>query len=550
MKVAEYLIKRLEEIGIENIFGVQNEFNQAILDVIENNKNLNFVGCTNILNAGYAADGYAREKGYGAVVSSYGSDEMNVLNAILGCYEEQIPVIHIVGTPLLENISYKFQEMYKNITETTAFLNRDNAKVEIDRVLKIFLKEKKPVYIAIPADVVEKEMSIKKVDYSWNTDAEALNVVVNLIAEKIRKSKKPMVISDILVKRFNAAKEYQNFIEKTGLLASNLLGGVNLINSELKNNLGTYFSKYYNPKVLKNLEDADCLIEIGCVYSGIYPYKLEIPNKFNSKIIIQGTYVVLDGIKYDDIKMSDLLASLAEKIEYKEIEISEISVDESAKTIEADNNLSLENLFYRLQMFLKQDYVLLVDSSLLRFGIVPMSFSNRSEILFQVSCSSTGWATPASFGVALANQDKKVVLLTDKISHQASVIELGNMLKQGQSLIVITVNDKVTTNREASININFSKLSRSFEDDIWSTRVENLEDFDKALKVTQILKKLSYIEVCMESSETLKIFEEVSKDYNCELKKKISKINNNLEDIKLSEDNMGYETKVHESLKD
>ena len=99
IKVIDYLIKQLESIGITDIFGLPGDFNFNIIEAIERNKNTNWIGCTNELNAGYAADGYARVKGYGALVTTFGVGELSAMNAIAGSYAEYIPVIKIVGIP-------------------------------------------------------------------------------------------------------------------------------------------------------------------------------------------------------------------------------------------------------------------------------------------------------------------------------------------------------------------------------------------------------------------------------------------------------------------
>ena len=75
MNVIEYLIKNLENLGITDVFGVAGDYNFDILYAIENNPKIKFYNCTNELNAGYAADGYARQKGYGALVTTYGVGE-------------------------------------------------------------------------------------------------------------------------------------------------------------------------------------------------------------------------------------------------------------------------------------------------------------------------------------------------------------------------------------------------------------------------------------------------------------------------------------------
>ena len=68
------------------------------LDYLPKN-GLQWVGNCNELNAGYAADGYARVKGISAMITTFGVGELSALNAIAGSYAEYVPVIHIVGTP-------------------------------------------------------------------------------------------------------------------------------------------------------------------------------------------------------------------------------------------------------------------------------------------------------------------------------------------------------------------------------------------------------------------------------------------------------------------
>ncbi|EFJ21810.1 hypothetical protein SELMODRAFT_417071 [Selaginella moellendorffii] len=85
------------EIGVTDLFGVPGDFNLLLLDELIAEPRLNFVGCCNELNAGYAADGYARAKGVGACVVTFTVGGLSVTNAIAGSYSENLPVICIVG---------------------------------------------------------------------------------------------------------------------------------------------------------------------------------------------------------------------------------------------------------------------------------------------------------------------------------------------------------------------------------------------------------------------------------------------------------------------
>lgn len=60
--VSNYLLDRLAQIGIRHFFGVPGDYNLQFLDHIIDHQHITWVGCTNELNAAYAADGYARCK--------------------------------------------------------------------------------------------------------------------------------------------------------------------------------------------------------------------------------------------------------------------------------------------------------------------------------------------------------------------------------------------------------------------------------------------------------------------------------------------------------
>ncbi|GAU35093.1 hypothetical protein TSUD_161970 [Trifolium subterraneum] len=97
--LGRHLAWRLIEIGITDIFSVPGDFNLTLLDHLIAEPKLNVIGCCNELNAGYAADGYARSRGVGACVVTFTVGGLSVLNAIAGAYSENLPLICIVGGP-------------------------------------------------------------------------------------------------------------------------------------------------------------------------------------------------------------------------------------------------------------------------------------------------------------------------------------------------------------------------------------------------------------------------------------------------------------------
>ena len=99
--VIELVLGRLKEIGVDDIFGVPGDFAFPVQDAIVEHPAINWIGCCNELNAAYAADGYARMRGVGAVSTTYGVGELSAISAVGGSYAEHLPVLHLSGMPNL-----------------------------------------------------------------------------------------------------------------------------------------------------------------------------------------------------------------------------------------------------------------------------------------------------------------------------------------------------------------------------------------------------------------------------------------------------------------
>jgi len=60
--ISRYLLHRLKEVGVDHLFDVPGDYVLDFLDAVVASP-IRWIGTCNELNAGYAADGYARIKG-------------------------------------------------------------------------------------------------------------------------------------------------------------------------------------------------------------------------------------------------------------------------------------------------------------------------------------------------------------------------------------------------------------------------------------------------------------------------------------------------------
>src|SRR5205085_6303420 len=121
--------------------------------------------------AGFAADAYARINGISLVCVTYCVGGLNVLNAIAGAYAEKSPVVVISGAPgrkdrekdpLLHHKVKTFEtqrRVYDEVTvASTVLLDEERAAYEIVRCVEACLRHKRPVYIEVPHDMVDREI--------------------------------------------------------------------------------------------------------------------------------------------------------------------------------------------------------------------------------------------------------------------------------------------------------------------------------------------------------------------------------------------------------
>ena len=82
--VIQYVLSRLSEIGVKDVFGVPGDYAFPVNDAICADKNMRFIGSCNEINAAYSADGYARVKGLAAINTTYGPGELNAISGVAG----------------------------------------------------------------------------------------------------------------------------------------------------------------------------------------------------------------------------------------------------------------------------------------------------------------------------------------------------------------------------------------------------------------------------------------------------------------------------------
>ncbi|EDV2567239.1 TPA: alpha-keto acid decarboxylase family protein [Salmonella enterica] len=454
--VADYLLDRLAGCGIGHLFGVPGDYNLQFLDHVIDHPTLRWVGCANELNAAYAADGYARMSGAGALLTTFGVGELSAINGIAGSYAEYVPVLHIVGAPcsaaqqrgelmhhtLGDGDFRHFYRMSQAISAASAILDEQNACFEIDRVLGEMLAARRPGYIMLPADVAKKT-AIPPSQALTLPVHEAQSGVETAFRYHARQclmnSRRIALLADFLAGRFGLRPLLQRWMAETPIAHATLLMGKGLFNEQHPNFVGTYSAGASSKEVRQAIEDADRVICVGTRFVDTLTagFTQQLPAERTLEI---QPYASRIGETWFNLPMAQAVSTLRELC--LECAFAPPPTRSAGQPVRIDKGeLTQESFWQTLQQYLKPGDIVLVDQGTAAFGAAALSLPDGAEVVVQPLWGSIGYSLPAAFGAQTACPDRRVILIIGDGAAQLTIQEMGSMLRDGQAPVILLLNN-------------------------------------------------------------------------------------------------------------
>ncbi|MEA1344278.1 alpha-keto acid decarboxylase family protein [Salmonella enterica] len=454
--VADYLLDRLAGCGIGHLFGVPGDYNLQFLDHVIDHPTLRWVGCANELNAAYAADGYARMSGAGALLTTFGVGELSAINGIAGSYAEYVPVLHIVGAPcsaaqqrdelmhhtLGDGDFRHFYRMSQAISAASAILDEQNACFEIDRVLGEMLAARRPGYIMLPADVAKKT-AIPPTQALALPVHEAQSGVETAFRYHARQclmnSRRIALLADFLAGRFGLRPLLQRWMAETPIAHATLLMGKGLFDEQHPNFVGTYSAGASSKEVRQAIEDADRVICVGTRFVDTLTagFTQQLPAERTLEI---QPYASRIGETWFNLPMAQAVSTLRELC--LECAFAPPPTRSAGQPVRIDKGeLTQESFWQTLQQYLKPGDIILVDQGTASYGAAALSLPDGAEVVVQPLWGSIGYSLPAAFGAQTACPDRRVILIIGDGAAQLTIQEMGSMLRDGQAPVILLLNN-------------------------------------------------------------------------------------------------------------
>ncbi|KAF8402611.1 hypothetical protein HHK36_010700 [Tetracentron sinense] len=541
--LGRHLARRLVQVGISDVFSVPGDFNLTLLDNLMAEPGLKLVGCCNELNAGYAADGYARCHGVAACAVTFTVGGFSVLNAIAGAYSENLPAICIVGAPnsndygsshILHHtigLSDFTQELrcFQNVTcyqvyfILFCFFLVSNAHETIDTAISMALKETKPVYISVCCNlptIPHPTFSRKPVPF-FLSPRMGLEAAVEATAQFLSKAMKPVMVGGPKLRVAKACDVFIELADACGYAIAAMPSAKGLVPEHHSRFIGTYWGTVSTAYCCEIVESADAYLFAGPLFndSSSVGYTLQL-SKEKMVIVQPDRVVVANGPTFGCILVKDFLQALAKRL------LRNTTAYENYHRIHVPDGLPLQCdpkealrvniLFKHIQGMLSGDPAMIAETGDSWFNCLKLKLPEGCGFEFQMQYASIGWSVGATLGYAQATMDKRVIACIGDGSFWVTVQDVSMMLRNGQNSIIFLINNGGYT-IEVEIhdgpynvikNWNYTGLVDAIhngEGKCWTTKVQCEEELIEAIETAMGAKDcLCFIEVIVHKDDTSK----------------------------------------------
>jgi pyruvate decarboxylase len=462
--VGSYLAARLSQIGLRHHFAVAGDYNLVLLDELLTNKNLKQVYCSNELNCGYSAEGYARACGAAAAVVTFSVGALSAFNAIGSAYAENLPVILVSGAPntndratehLLHHtlgthdFSYQLEIAKKITCAAVSITAAVDAPDQIDFGIRTALRERKPAYIEIACNISAAPCAapgpISAVISEEPSDSASLKAAVAAAAEFLRGRRKPVLLIGSKLRAAGAEKEAVELADALGCAVAVMAAAKSFFPEDHPQFAGIYWGEISAPGAREIVDWSDAVVCIGTIFNDYSTVGWTAMPSGPDVLTADQNRIHLKGYDFSRIHLRDFLSALAHAVEKRDetmIEYRRIrSAPQPEKAAQPDAKLMRAEVVRQIRPLVTADATVIVETGDSWFNGMTLKLPGGARFEIEMQWGSIGWSVPATFGYAMGAPDRRVIALIGDGSFQLTAQEVAQMIRQKLPVIIFLMNN-------------------------------------------------------------------------------------------------------------
>jgi indolepyruvate decarboxylase len=467
MTLSEYLFARLRELGVGHTFGIPGDF-VLPLYAAQEKAGMPTVVCAHEPGVGFAADAYARFRGLGVAIVTYGPGALNTLNPVACAYAEQSPLLVVSGAPEmslrrpglhLHHVIKDFESqlrIYREVTVDAAVLaDPEGAPETIDRVLRNIIASKRPGYLEVPRDRVSSVVAepsgplmVGPGPEKARQAAGAIEELVSEIGAMLAAARRPALYVGVGIRRHGLTDAVVRLAERLRVpVVTDLLGKASFPESHPQF-AGIYLGALGEPGVRTLLDESDCVLGIGVVATdlgtGFWTQRIDPM----ARVMIDTDEVQVRYHRYEGVPMVDVVEALGERLPASDRPLPAVQgsgvVPGMAAAVTGSPNEPPAGVLRVAEVI---EVLRTLDQSLYSFVTDVgdswfIGLELRADVFVAAGFySSMGFAVPAALGAGLADPGRRPLVIVGDGAFQMTGTELAKHVELGLRPIVILLNN-------------------------------------------------------------------------------------------------------------
>lgn len=479
--VASYLLTRLKQLGLDKVFQVPGDYVAEFMNALEKFEGIEAIGDVNELGAGYAADGYARLKGIGAISVQYGVGTMSALNAVAGSYVERNPVVVITASPTTKNRVTIQQtgvlfhhstgnlntdrNIFANVTVAAEILsNKDDALQQIDQALVAAITHRRPIYLEAYQNIWGEECPVPQGQLTPQvvpSQEDSLKAILSVALERLNKAQRPVILLGVEIARFGLQSEVRELLECSGLPYTTTTLGKTVIDEEFGRFIGTYADGASIPATNEYMEKADCILALGTILTDDYLNMLD--NQFEQMIVVDVESARIGYQHYQNIQLAEFISTLNQNISKEcqyprqDIALPLLPARRPIDPTSLKESLDYQHFFdifydHLIEFNLRDSTHLILGESSSLYQAARLTGLPQDSFIANAAWGSLGHETGCAAGVSYAS-DKRAMVVAGDGGFMMMCQALSTIQRYQRNAVVFVMSNEVYAIEQSFVNI-------------------------------------------------------------------------------------------------
>jgi acetolactate synthase-1/2/3 large subunit/sulfoacetaldehyde acetyltransferase len=472
LSVGRAVVDVLKAEGVRHVFGIVGSTFLDVLDVLHDDRSVQYVNVRHEQGGAFMADGLARVTGRPAVcLVTSGPGATNLVTGVAGAYVAHSPVVAIAGgSPLALQGRDAFQELdlvavFRPVTKLSIQVTRPE---RVPEVLRLAFRtatagRKGPVFVDIPRDVLNDQVirgDIGAPEHYRPTHAqpphpEAIRAAARLLAQ----AERPLLLAGGGVTWADATDLIARLARQHGLPSVTAYGRNDAVPNDEPLYVGP-LGRAGSHEAAEACRRADLLLVVGSrlgQFTSFYDARYVQPGTALVQIDIDGrdigrVYPVAVGIQAD---ARETLTALLDVLAQARVGQTSEAWQQEARELRARRHARLQGegaldavpvkpqrVYAELRRALPPDTIVTLDAGAApAYGYDRLHFTRPRTFLTPLDLGGLGFAFPAALGAKLGRPDAPALAIHGDGGFLMNAQELETAVRHGIAAVALVLNN-------------------------------------------------------------------------------------------------------------